>query len=164
MAATFAEKELAFGTSELILIILILQIVAIGGAYLFAIVSERLGNKRSLLIMLGIWTLICLTAYFVHGKLEFYAVAGAVGLVMGGIQSLSRSTYSKLIPEQTEDTTSYFSFYDILEKSAIVLGTFSFGLIEQITGGMHNSILALALFFIIGTLLLLRVRIRHVNA
>jgi UMF1 family MFS transporter len=160
LASTFAEKELRFGTSELIAIILLLQILAIGGAYFFARVSELRGNKFSLISMLLIWVCICGLAYFVESKLQFYILAGAVGSVMGGIQSLSRSTYSKLIPEGTEDTASYFSFYDILEKLAIVLGTFSFGIVEQLTGGMRNSILALTLFFIAGLLLLLRVRIQ----
>ncbi|MCB0619312.1 MAG: MFS transporter [Saprospiraceae bacterium] len=161
LASTFAEKELAFGTAELISIILLLQIVAIGGAYLFATVSGRKGNKFSLATMLIIWMAICLLAFFVEEKWQFYVVAALVGLVMGGIQSLSRSTYSKLIPEKTTDTTSYFSFYDILEKTAVVLGTFSFGLVEQLTGGMRNSILALAAFFLISLLVLTRVKISH---
>lgn len=160
LAAIFAEEELNFETQELIILILILQIVAIGGAYLFAKISEVKGNKYSLITMLIIWTFICLVAYFVQVSWQFYTIAGAVGLVMGGIQSLSRSTYSKLIPEDTEDTTSYFSFYDILEKVAIVVGTFSFGFIGQITGGMRNSVLALTIFFIAGILILLTVKIQ----
>ena len=161
LAATFAEKELAFGTSELILVILILQLVAIAGAYLFAKFSEWQGNKTALLTMLLIWVAICMAAYFVQAKAQFYMVAAAVGLVMGGIQSLSRSTYSKLIPENTEDPTSYFSFYDVLEKVAILLGTFSFGLIEQLTGDIRSSVLFMAAFFIIGMILLLPVKIEH---
>ncbi|MCB0705413.1 MAG: MFS transporter [Saprospiraceae bacterium] len=164
LATTFAEKELQLSAVEMIMVVLILQIVAIAGAYLFAYVSTRLGNKKSLMIMLFIWIGICLTAYFVTEKAEFYAVAAAVGLVMGGIQSLSRSTYSKLIPAGSNDNTSFFSFYDILEKGAIVLGTFSFGFIEQITGGMRNSILALTFFFLLGTILLSRVKIQHAKA
>lgn len=160
LAAVFAEKELAFNTTELIVTILILQILAIGGAFLFARISEKVGNKFSLLSMLVIWIAICLLAYLVQGKTEFYAIAAAVGLVMGGIQSLSRSTYSKLLPENTPDTTSFFSFYDVLEKGAIIMGTFSFGLIEQLTGGMRNSILALTLFFIVGITLLVTVKIK----
>ena len=161
LAATFAEKELHFGTSQLIIIILLLQLVAILGAVLFARVSEKRGNKFALMTMLCIWVLICILAYYVETSTQFYFIAAAVGTVMGGIQSLSRSTYSKLLPVGTEDTASFFSFYDILEKSAIVLGTFSFGIIEQITGGMRNSILALILFFVIGLVLLARVRIKH---
>lgn len=159
LAATFAEKELSFGSSELIMVVLILQIVAIGGAYFFAFISKLRGNKVSLMTMLGIWTIICVLAYFVNQKLQFYLVAALVGLVMGGIQSMSRSTYSKLIIDHREDLTSYFSFYEILEKVAIVFGTFSFGLIDQISGGMRNSVLLLGAYFVLGMFLLARVRI-----
>jgi MFS transporter, UMF1 family len=162
LAATFAEKELGFATAELILVVLLLQIVAIAGAYAAARLSEWKGNKVSLTVLLLIWILICLAGYFVEVKNQFYIIASAVGLVMGGIQSLSRSTYSKLIPEDTKDPTSYFSFYDVLEKVAIVLGTFSFGFIEQLTGSMRTSLLLLASFFIIGLLLLMRVRVRPI--
>jgi UMF1 family MFS transporter len=164
LAAIFAEKELKFGTAELISVILILQVVAIGGAHLFAKISDLKGNKYSLITMLLIWTAICLLAYFVTQSWQFYSIAAGVGLVMGGIQSLSRSTYSKLLPDDTDDTTSYFSFYDILEKMAIVLGTFSFGFIEQLTGGMRNSMIALTAFFVIGILILLKVKIAPNNS
>ncbi|RMF25267.1 MAG: MFS transporter, partial [Bacteroidetes bacterium] len=160
LAATFAEKELHFPQGELIAVVLILQIVAIGGAWLFARVSEWRGNKFSLLVMLSIWAGICAVAYFVTQSWQFYVIAGGVGLVMGGIQSLSRSTYSKLLPENTPDTASFFSFYDILEKVAIVLGTFMFGLVDQLFG-MRNSVLFLALFFLIGIAVLSTVRIQH---
>lgn len=160
VAAVFAEKELAFATDELIYVVLILQVVAIGGAYLFALVSERKGNVYSLVSMLIIWTIICVLAYLVEAKKEFYYVAALVGLVMGGIQSLSRSTYSKLLPEDTSDTTSYFSFYDVLEKAAIVLGSFSFGLAELITGDIRNSVLLLGLFFLISLIFLLRLKVK----
>lgn len=159
LAATFAEKELSFASDELIGLILILQFVGIGGAYLFAFLSEKLGNKWSITSMLLIWMAICVLAYLVHSKLHFYGIAAAVGLVMGGIQSMSRSTYSKLLPEETTDTTSFFSFYDILEKVAIVFGTMIFGVIEQLTGGMRNSILALIVFFAIALVLMRRVRV-----
>lgn len=161
LASSFATKELKFETGELIGVILILQLVAIGGAYLFAFVSKLFGNKKSILTMLIIWICICIIAYFVQEKIHFYIVAALVGLVMGGIQSMSRSTYSKLIPEGTTDTASFFSFFDVLEKVAIVMGTFSFGFIEQITGGMRNSVLALGIFFIIGIILLLGVKIEE---
>ena len=110
LAATFAEEELAFEASELIVVILLLQILAIAGAYLAAKLSAWRGNKISLIVMLLIWMSICIVAYFIEGKTQFYGVAGAVGLVMGGIQSLSRSTYSKLLPENTPDTTSFLVF------------------------------------------------------
>lgn len=164
LAATFAEKELQFGTGELVLVVLIIQLVAIGGAHFFAWLSERRGNKFSLISMLLIWIAICIYAYFVQTSVQFYIIATAVGCVMGGIQSLSRSTYSKLIPLQTKDTASFFSFYDVLEKVAIVIGTFSFGYIDQITGSMRLSVLVLAAYFILGSLLLLRIRIRPATA
>ena len=164
LASTFAETELGFDTTELIVVVLLLQVVAIGGAWLFARVSTRLGNVTALLIMLAIWTVICGVAYFVTGKPFFYGLAATVGLVMGGVQSLSRSTYSKLIPEDEKDATSYFSFYDILEKLSIVVGTFSFGLINQITGGMRGSMLALAVFFVIGAALVATLRGKRLGA
>ena len=159
LASTFAEKELHFSSSGLIFLVLILQIVAIGGATLFARVSGRKGNKYSLMIMLVIWTIICILGYFVQTGLDFYILAGAVGLVMGGIQSLSRSTYAKLLPENTPDTASYFSFYDVMDKVSTVAGTFTFGIVEQLTGGMRNSVMALAVFFVISLALLAVVRI-----
>ncbi|MDV7401942.1 MFS transporter, partial [Arthrospira platensis SPKY1] len=110
LAGTFAEKELGFGTAELIVIILLLQVVAIGGAYGFARLSEWKGNKLSLIVMLLIWTAICLSGYLIQVKAQFYGIAASVGFVMGGIQSLSRSTYSKLLPKDMEDNASYFSF------------------------------------------------------
>ncbi len=160
LAATFAEKELAFATTDLILVILLLQIVGIAGAYLFAHLSKLRGNKFSIMSMLFIWVTICLMAYFVQDKLQFYVIAGLVGLVMGGIQAMSRSTYSKLIPKNEEDTTSYFSFFEVLEKVAIVFGTFSFGFLDQISGGMRNSVLLLALYFVLGMIVLTRVKIQ----
>ncbi len=159
LATAFAEKELTLGTTELIMTILLVQFVGIAGAYFFAFVSKKKGNVFSLVSMLFIWMLICVMAYFIQRNWEFYIVSALVGLVMGGIQSMSRSTYSKLFPKDTEETTSYFSFYDVLEKLSIVLGTFSFGFIEQITGSMRNSLLALMLFFVVGLFFLWRVRV-----
>ena len=153
LASLFAAKELGFETSQLIIVVLILQIVAIGGAYAAAAISKRYGNKTSIYVQLFIWTLICLAGYFVQGQTSFYWVAAAVGLVMGGIQSMSRSTYAKLIPNPDE-TTSYFSFYDVLEKIAIVLGTFIFAGLDQLTGSMRLSLLALSVFFVLGMVLL----------
>jgi UMF1 family MFS transporter len=155
LAATFGDKELHLPGSKLIATILIIQLVAILGSYLFAKISSKKGNKFSLSIMLITWIGICLGAYFTTNEYQFYAIAFAVGLVMGGIQSLSRSTYAKLIPENTNDTTSYFSFYDVVEKISIIVGTFGYGLLEQLTGSMRNSTLLLELFFVIGFLFLL---------
>ena len=150
LAATFGEKELRLPGDKLIMTILIINIVAIFGAYLFAKISKKRGNKLSLQIMIFIWILICIGAYFVENANQFYTLAFVVGIVMGGIQSLSRATYTKLLPPDTIDHASYFSFYDVVFNVSIVVGTFSYGLIEHITGSMRNSTLALGLFFIIG--------------
>jgi UMF1 family MFS transporter len=157
LAATlFGSQVLQMATSNLIACILIIQIVAIGGAYIMAKLSDKFGNFKILLFVVIIWIAVCVAAYFITTELQFYVVAGVVGLVMGGIQSLSRSTYSKIMPE-TKDTASFFSFYDVTEKIAIVIGMFSFGFIQQITGNMRNSIIALMVFFIIGMLLLISI-------
>ncbi len=158
MAASFGDKELELAGDKLILTILIIQIVAILGSYLFAFISMKKGNKLALVSMVVIWVLICFAAYFVYTEYQFYALAFVVGMVMGGIQSISRSSYSKLIPEETVDHASYFSFYDVTEKIAIVLGTFSYGLIEQFTGSMRVSSLVLGIFFVVGLVFLLRMR------
>lgn len=164
LASTFAEKELKFTSAGLILLVLILQIVAIGGAWASAKLSGRKGNKFSLLLMLVIWTGVCITGYFVQTGLDFYLLAAAVGLVMGGIQSLSRATYAKFLPENTADTASYFSFYDVMDKVSTVAGTFVFGFVEQLTGGMRNSVLALAIFFVVSVVVLITVTVRRMKA
>jgi UMF1 family MFS transporter len=159
LAASFGDKELNLPADQLIMTILIIQIVAIGGSYLFAYISKVSGNKISLMILVFIWVGICGAAYYVYSVYEFYALAFVVGMVMGGIQSLSRSTFSKLIPEGTTDNASFFSFYDVTEKLAIVIGTFSYGAIEQLTGSMRNSALSLGIFFLVGLGFLLLVTI-----
>lgn len=140
----------------LILCILIIQIVAILGAILTSRISEKIGNIKTLILLNAFWFLLCVFAYFVTEPVEFYSIAGFVGLVMGGIQSLARSTYSKLLPE-TSDTASYFSFYDVTEKVGIVIGMTIYGTIDQITGSMRNAIVFLGIFFISGMFLLMRV-------
>ncbi|MBY0543903.1 MAG: MFS transporter [Sphingobacteriaceae bacterium] len=155
VATIFAEKELHLPTSKLIATILILQIVAIPGAMLMSYLSsKKYGNVNVLIGVVIIWILACFAAYHVQTEYQFYALAAVIGLIMGGIQSLSRSTYSKLLPQQSPDHTSFFSFYDVTEKVALVIGMFSFGYIEEFTGSMRNSIIALAVFFILGLLFL----------
>lgn len=163
LASTFAEKELNFSSTGLIVLVLILQIVAIGGAWASAKLSGKKGNKFSIMLMLIIWTGICIVGYFVQTGADFYFLAAAVGLVMGGIQSLSRATYAKFLPENTPDTASYFSFYDVMDKVSTVMGTFVFGFVEQITGGMRNSVMALAIFFIISVIVLGTVTVRRMQ-
>lgn len=154
-AAGFGAKVLHLPTTSLITIILIIQLVAIFGANLMSRLSTKYGNVSVLTGVVIIWIIICLIAYFINNAIQFYLLAAVVGLVMGGIQSLSRSTYSKYLPQDAADTASFFSFYDVTEKLAIVGGMFSFALIEDLTGSMRNSILALGVFFIIGLFLLI---------
>jgi UMF1 family MFS transporter len=150
LAATlFASQVIGLPTEKLIIALLLIQIVAIAGAYIMAKLSQRFGNFKVLMLVVLIWISICIAAYFITTEMQFYIIAVSVGLVMGGIQSLSRSTYGKIMPE-THDTASFFSFYDVTEKIAIVIGMFSFGLVQQITGDMRNSVLALIVFFIAG--------------
>lgn len=154
VATVFAKLILNFESEEMIAIVLVLQLVGIVGAYLFAYISDQIGNKNSITIMILIWIVICLVAYVTTGKMLFYFLAGLVGLVMGGIQSLSRSTYSKMLNDKEDDVTSYFSFYDVLYKSSIVAGTLAYGLVDNLTGNLRYSVLALGVFFLIGLYLL----------
>ncbi|WP_010256024.1 MFS transporter [Myroides injenensis] len=161
IAAYFGEKEIAWEsdsqrTTGLIVSILVIQLVAIIGAYFTSKLSTKIGNIYTLCVLNALWIVICIYAYSIITPNEFYIAAGFVGLVMGGIQSLSRSTYSKLLPETT-DTTSFFSFYDVTEKIGIVVGMMVYGLVSDLTGKMQNAILFLIVFFAVGLLLLLRI-------
>jgi len=165
VAAYYGEQEIAWASSSektigLIVSILLIQIVAIFGAILTARASERFGNIPVLIVINGIWAILCVVAYYTQTPMQFYIVAGFVGLVMGGMQSLSRSTYSKLLPE-TQDTTSFFSFYDVTEKIGIVIGMLCFGLIDHISGSMRNSILFFIVFFILGGVMLMRIPLKR---
>ena len=157
VAALFGKSELEIPTENLIIAILIIQLIAIPGAIFISWLSSKMGNLKTLMLLVVFWILICIAGYFVPkgGIYEFYALGAAVGFVMGGIQSLSRSTHAKLIPEGTKDTVSFFSFYDITEKIAAVIGIFSFGYITELTGSQRNSVVALAIFFVIGLVLLI---------
>ncbi len=161
VAVLFARNEITWPdekskTTSLIVSILIIQFVGIAGSFIFSRISRSIGNIRALMIAIFIWIFICGFTYAIaKTPVHFYIVAFLVGFVMGGIQALSRSTYSKYLPE-TDDHASFFSFYDVMEKLGMILGTVSFGLISQITGGMRNSILALILYFILGFLLLIK--------
>jgi UMF1 family MFS transporter len=160
VATYFGEQEINWGTPDekrkgLIVSILMIQLVAVLGAILTSKLALKFGNIKTLIGINSVWIFICIGAFFVTKPIQFYLVAGIVGLVMGGIQSLSRSTFSKLMPE-TNDTTSFFSFYDVAEKIGIVIGMLLYGSINQITGSMRNAILFLVLFFVIGVVLLYR--------
>ncbi|WP_452233107.1 MFS transporter [Lacinutrix sp. MEBiC02595] len=167
VAVYFGEEEIAWGTDSdkttgLIVSILVIQLVAILGAYLTSKASSKFGNIKTLIVVNIIWMGLCFYAYLMETPFQFYLAAGFVGLVMGGIQALARSTYSKFLPE-TEDTTSYFSFFDVAEKIGIVIGMVIFATIDQITGSMRNAILFLFVFFLIGIVLLLRVPREETN-
>ncbi|GGM86111.1 MFS transporter [Dyadobacter beijingensis] len=162
VATIFGATELKLPSQSLIITVLLIQLVGIAGSYTFAWLSGKIGNIYALMIGVAIWIGICTGAYYTTEAMEFYMIACTVGMVMGGIQSLSRSTYSKLIPENIADTASYFSFYDVTEKLAIVIGTFIYGTVEQVTGSMRNSILALLIIFVIGLVLLYRIPSRKV--
>ena len=162
IAAYFGEQEIDWGSDNqrtigLILSILLIQLVAMLGSILTGRLAERLNNISMLIVINAIWMLLCVYAYFVKTPMDFYLAAGWVGLVMGSIQTLSRSTYSQNLPD-TEDTTSYFSFYEVAEKVGIVIGTFIFGYIAQITGSMRGAALFLGRFFLVGAFLLARLR------
>lgn len=178
VAVYFGTKEINWGDGAdakmgLIISVLLIQLIAIPGSIALSKISELKGNLFALKLVLFLWVVLCFCAgyhpkeyvhflmgeemlpnYIVSEPFDFYCIAGFVGLVMGGIQSLSRSTFSKFIPQETKDTSSYFSFYDISEKLGIVIGMLAYGFIEQITGSARNSIVALVLFFAIGLLLM----------
>lgn len=161
VAVYFGEEEIDWGSDSdktvgLIGSILIIQLIAILGAFLTSRASAKFGNIKTLIFINIIWMVLCFYAYYMYTPTQFYIAAAIVGFVMGGIQSLARSTYSKFLPE-TEDTTSYFSFYDVAEKIGIVIGMVIFASIDQITGTMRNAILFLFIFFLIGIVLLFRV-------
>ena len=158
VAALFGKNVLELESKDMIITILLIQLIGIAGAYFFAWLADKKGNRYSLSATLAIWVLVCILAYFLEPRkpMQFFGLACLVGTVMGGVQSLSRATYAKLIPGD-KDNTSYFSFYEVAEKLAIVLGTLCWGLIDNISGDMRNSILLLMVFFLIGMVLLRRV-------
>ncbi|MEZ7506746.1 MFS transporter [Flavobacterium sp. Arc2] len=158
LAGLFGKKELGIDTSKLIIIILLINVVAIFGAFLFSRISEKIGNIKTLKITIVIWGFICVAAYLLDAKSEyidtqFYVLGATIGMVLGAIQTLSRSTYSKLLPD-TEDHATYFSFFDVTEKISIVVGTFVFGFVAAITNSMRNSFFILAVFFLLGFIVL----------
>ncbi len=157
MAASFGEKEVHLSMDQLITVVLCLEYVGIGGAFLFSKLSKRIGNLNALIVAVIIWVLICAGAYFIETPVHFYVAAAFIGLVMGGIQALSRSTFAKLIPDKTHNA-GYFSFYDVCERLAMMFGLAMFGYLDQVTGSMRSAIVALVLFFMIGAIALFRTK------
>ncbi|MDX5448981.1 MAG: MFS transporter [Bacteroidota bacterium] len=162
IASLFGTKVLGLPSEALILTVLIIQFVAIAGSILFSRLSEKIGNIKSIGTAIFLWMAVCLSAFFVNEEWQFYTLGGLVGLVLGGIQALSRSTYSKMLPE-TMNHATYFSFYDVTEKLATMIGMFSIGFIESLTGDLRNASLALTTFFAISFIALLTIpRSRYV--
>ena len=166
IAAYFGEQEILWRDNEektlgLIISILLIQLIAMIGAVFTAWISKKIGNINTLILLNIFWAFLCIGAFFISKPSEFYIAAGLVGLVMGGIQALSRSTFSKMIPK-TENTTSYFSFYDVTQKVSIVIGMSLFAFIDQITGSMRNAILVFLLFFVIGAYMLSNIRTKNI--
>ncbi len=165
VATYFGEQEINWPNAQhksvgLIVSILIIQFLAVIGAETTARLSAKWGNIKMLIVLNAIWLVLCIIAFTITLPIHFYLVAAFVGLVIGGIQSLSRSTYSKLLPE-TDDTTSYFSFFDVSEKIGIVIGMMLYGIINHLTGSLRFAILFLVLFFLLGIILLVRVPNRN---
>lgn len=168
LAGLYGKKELGIDTNKLIITILLIQVVAIFGAFLFSRISEKIGNIKALKLTIAIWGLICFAAYLLdkdnkYIDLQFYSLGATIGMVLGAIQSLSRSTYSKLLPD-TEDHATYFSFFDVTEKIAIVLGTFIFGFVGAISDSLKNSIFILAIFFLLGYIVLSFMKRSHLTS
>ena len=164
IAAYFGEQEVNWPKDEktigLIVSILLIQLIAMFGAMITSKLSEKFGNIQILILLNLIWALLCIGGYFITEPIEFYIAAAFVGLIMGGIQALSRSTFSKMIPE-TDNTTSYFSFFDVSQKISIVFGMTLFAFVDQITGSMRTSILVFVFIFLTGALLLKRINIKN---
>lgn len=163
MATFFAKKEISWPVKDgkvddsgLIIAILLIQLLGAAGAFIMSRLSGRIGNVKTLGISLVIWLGVCAAAFVIKTPVEFYMLACTVGIVMGGVQALARSTYSKYLPE-TEDNASYFSFYDATEKIGIVTGTLFFGLMEVGFDSIRYSVVSVAFFFIVGLLLLFRI-------
>ncbi len=163
MASLFGTEELHLKTQELIITVLLIQLIAIFGSQFFARLSLRLGNIKTLLTGILIWTMVCVTAFYIQTAKEYYVLACCVGFIMGGVQALSRATYSSFLPD-TGDNASFFSFYSITDKFAIILGLLVYGFINQITGNMRQSILFLIVLFIIGGIQLILLERKHNHA
>lgn len=158
LGALFGSEELHLPTDALIITILLIQLVAIPGAYFCAKLSQRLGNVQALILIVIVWIFICGFAYTVQDQLSFYLLATGIGFVMGGIQSNSRATFAKMCPSNEKDTSSYFSFYDACDRLSTVLGTFIFGLVIQVSGSMRTGILILGFVFLVSLYFLRSIR------
>ena len=167
VASLFGSTELELEATNLIVTILLIQVVAIAGAKLFSNISSKKGNIYALKLTILIWMLVCFAAFMLDKSIPnvafyFYGLGAVLGLVLGAIQSLTRSTYSKLLPETTDPAT-YFSFYDVTEKIAIVLGTFVYGFLYYLTDSMQWSVLCLAVFFLFAFVILGLIKVQSIK-
>lgn len=160
IATLFGKEALHLETSSLITTILLIQFVGMLGSWFFAKLSRLIGNIRALLISGFLWMLISFLAYFIQSELQFYVLGAAVGLVLGGIQSLARSTYSQLLPPAQEHVV-YFSFFDVAEKLATVLGMLAVGWLETLTGDLRLAAVLLSGFFAVAVVLWSRISWRR---
>jgi UMF1 family MFS transporter len=168
MATLFGKSEINLEQDRLIMVLLLIQIEAIIGALVFSRLSRRIGNKNVISIAIVLWIVACLSAFFLNKEnpnveYQFYGIAGIIGLVMGGLQAMSRSTYSKLLPENSMDNTTYFSFYDVLEKIAIIIGTFIFATMIEQYHNMRFAALSMTLFFAVGLILIRFLKLKLVK-
>ncbi len=159
MATLFGKSEINLAQDRLIGTLLVIQIEAIIGAVIFSRLSRRIGNKNVISIAVFLWIIACIWAFFLDKEnptveYQFYGVAAVVGLVMGGLQAMSRSTYSKLLPQDSMENTTFFSFYDVLEKLAIILGTFIFATLIEHFNNMRIAALSMTVFFGVGLVLI----------
>ncbi|MFZ2503208.1 MAG: MFS transporter [Nocardioides sp.] len=156
-SSTYGTEQLKFSQTVLIATILIVQFVAYFGALLFGRLAGTYGTKRTILSGLGVWMIIVTIAMVLpeRSPLPFYALAVAIGIVLGGTQALARSYFSLLIPRGKE--AEYFSFYHAVDRGTSWFGTLLFGVVHQITGSFRPAIFALIVLFVIGGALLLKV-------
>lgn len=169
MATLFGKSEINLEQDKLIMTLLLIQIEAIIGAVIFSRLSRKIGNKNVISIAIVLWIVACLSAYFLNKEnpnveYQFYVIAGIIGLVMGGLQAMSRSTYSKLLPENSMDNTTYFSFYDVLEKIAIIIGTFIFATIIEHYHNMRYAALSMSIFFFVGLILIQFLKVKIIKS
>jgi MFS transporter, UMF1 family len=157
ISGAYAEDTLGLEIEQVAIAFLIVQFVAFAGALAFGMLADRIGAKPAILVSLGIWTGLGVAAYFLpEGEaLPFFALAAVVGVVLGGVQALSRSLYATMIPE--EASAEFFGFFSVFSKFSAIWGPLLFAVISGATGSGRHAILSIVAFFIIGGALLARV-------
>ena len=152
MATIYGTEELKLTTTALMVTLLLVQVVAIGGALIFSWLANRIGAKRSVMFALVLWSGVVTYGYFIHTATEFFILGMIVGVVLGGTQALSRSLYGAMIPEQA--SAEFYGFYSVFSKFSSIWGPTTFGVIKQVTGSARLAIISLMVFFIAGLILL----------